>query len=449
MAGWPAASVLLVLGWGLLAIVNPRLLVLVLLVAVPWSTFGWQGSLATIDGRVLDVRLVVTFAVAATGGLALALRPLGRIVILEWLVLALAFWQTVSGLIAADSILTWAPPVTRTVAYGAVFALARRHLHFRADLKLAFGLMVLAFGVPTLAGLVQFIAGEAEFLNEAVRATSPGGRGPISLAFAGQMTVLTAYGLLQTTSVAWRRGSAGAAMAVGALGVIASATRLITATTWLSLVAFSAVRRQWIAVVLVTIATSAGVVVRGDLIDRFAGTIESQPSPTSTVDPDMTPGSRRPSVPAHEEPVGDASLRFRFFVWGAVLDEWSNQPVTGIGPGMTAHVVAERSSAERTAPHNDYIGFLAETSIVGLFLFIAAQATVLASLLRPRADRRASSRRALVVLTAILFVSTNILGALNNPIYFFDVQVGLWALVGCAVVASRDLAGRDQGPSDT
>jgi O-antigen ligase len=125
-------------------------------------------------------------------------------------------------------------------------------------------------------------------------------------------------------------------------------------------------------------------------------------------------------------------LGFRLFVWHAILDEWQKHPLTGIGPGMTAKVVERQSAATRAAPHNDYIGIFSELSVPGIALYVAIQFMVVFAAARC-ALHTTEPRRGMVTMIVILFVSLNIFGALNNPLYFFDIQLGLWALVGAAI----------------
>lgn len=439
-AGWiaVAAGLLLIVGraplglalllpaWLFLAVTNQRLFVLSAVIAVPLTTFGWDLPLWEIAGRTLDLRLAVTFAVAATSVLALTLsRPIQNPSRLELLFLGLVGWTIVSGILAADSYLTWGPPVARLLAYGALFALARRHLVLSTDLRLSAALVAIAFALPTFAGLIQYFIGDAAFINEAARATTPGGRGPIALAFAGQIALALGFALSGLpVSSRWAKWWIAAAT-IGGAGVLASATRLVTVTSWLVVAVFAALHRRWRTVAIVTVIFAAAFVIRPDLLGRFIGTVQQQqPTPSGQVGD--------PEDPAEPEIEVDASVRFRFFVWSTILEAWTEHPLTGIGPGMTAHVVAEESPAERTAPHNDYIGIFAELSAPGLALYLALQAAVLLALWR-RWRSAPESEDDLVLMVGLLFVSLNVLGVLNNPIYFFDVQVALWALVGAAL----------------
>jgi O-antigen ligase len=418
--GWPWGLALLLPGWVLLALFDGRALVIALIAGVPLTTFGWHVELAQIAGRHLDVRLALTFAVAGISLGAIIRAPKRSPSVPEWLFAGFIGWSIVSGVLASDSYLTWGPPVARAIAYGSVFALGRRYLTGARDLEVAMAAMVAGFLLPTLAGIAQFALGQAQFVNEAARATAPGGRGPISLAFEGEVVLLLSFSLLALSStIGWRLVWLLAA-AAGTTAVLASATRLVTVTAWGAIVAFAAFRRSWRTVIAVTVILGAAFFVRPDLMGRFLGTV---------VAPVVPSGQAAPSAEPSDAVEVDASLRFRFFVWSAILEEWTRHPLTGIGPGMTARVVAERSPAERAAPHNDYLGVFAELSVLGFLAYVAIQVAVLTGIYR-RMRQAPKRRAALLASVGLLFIGLNVVGALNNPIYFFDIQIGLWALVG-------------------
>lgn len=442
-----------VLGWGLLAASLPlvevrsfsgpfllltslaflflasrRAFLLGVAFAVPFSTIAWDLTITHIGTRTLDARLLVTFGVAALVALALAVeRSLPSR--LELVGFTFVAWMLTVGALQSDSVLTWAPPLARWFSYVGVLMLARR---WTRDSTQAMGLAIavgLGFAFPATLGLIQFLVGESGFLNGAVRATAPGGRGPIGLAFGGQMLLILAFALIEARASARLGWLAG--VALGAMAIIASATRIITVTAWLALASLAAAKRRWRTLAVVSVIFVVALGARPDLLSRYWGTI----TPTSA--PSVEPGqSPLPSgTPSGEQLVFDPSLRFRLFVWETVLDEWAEQPVLGIGPGMTAPTVAAVSPARRTAPHNDYIGVLAELGLPGILLFVALQGGVLISLLR-RWHATDGPLQAILSAVAALFLAVNVLGALNNPMYFFDVQLTLWALIGACLGAA-------------
>jgi O-antigen ligase len=393
--------------------------------AVPVSTIAWDMGITVIGGRLLDVRLLITFGVSALIGLALvAERP--RLSRLEWLAALFVTWMIIIGLLRSDSVLTWAPPVARWFSYVGILILARRWTRDSTQVVALMAAIAIGFAVPAVLGLVQFGVGESGVLNGAVRATSPGGRGPIGLAFAGQMVLVLGFVLAEVRAERRRAWYGGAAL--GALAIVASATRIVTVTGWLALASLSATRRRWRMLGVVTIIFAVALAARPDLLGRFFGTV------TSTVAPSLQP-NESPDLSGGEALVLDPSLRFRLFVWETVLGEWVKQPMLGIGPGMTAAAVEAVAAVERTAPHNDYIGVLAELGVPGFTLFVALQGGLLISLIRRRAPA-SGQLRTMLPAAAALFVGVNVLGTLNNPTYFFDVQVSIWALVGSTIGAA-------------
>lgn len=428
MLGSPWGLAALVSGWMVLAITDRRLLVVALVLTVPLTTFGWGIEIFEIAGRRLDIRLAVTFAVAAIALVTLATSKNWKPSVIEYLFGGFIGWSIVSGVLAADSYLTWGPPVARAVAYGSVFALARQHLRGASSLAVTMGAMTVGFAIPSVAGLAQYAMGNAQFINEAARATAPGGRGPISLAFDGQIVLLLSFALLSTAKRLRRSRTGWLGLALlGAMAVLASATRLASITSWACLALFSALRRSWASLVLVTVLFVAALVIRPDLVGRFTGTVTQPPSSPSQSQPAQSPAPGGAEADVEVDP----SLRFRFFVWSTILSEWTKHPWTGIGPGMTARVVEQHSSASRAAPHNDYVGVFAELSVPGIAIFVAVQCAVLLSLYK-LVQRSQDPERGLLMMSGLTFLTINVVGVLNNPMYFFDVQVGLWAVVGAA-----------------
>ncbi len=87
---------------------------------------------------------------------------------------------------------------------------------------------------------------------------------------------------------------------------------------------------------------------------------------------------------AEEETEGYLSLRFdraregtwssRKTIWGSALDEFSKSPIIGAGPGAALEKVG-------IATHNELIGVLLETGILGILLFVGWHASLFRSIL--------------------------------------------------------------------
>jgi O-antigen ligase len=227
---------------------------------------------------------------------------------------------------------------------------------------------------------------------------------------------------------------------IGTAAVAVSATRLVLATSYAGVTGTLAIGRRWRSVLAVTVIAAAILVLRPELVQRFQTAVNeafgggpaasAQASPVATQQPETTDNTSE---------LGDPSLHTRLVVWDRILAAWSKEPILGIGPGMTAPTIAEASGAQRVAPHNDYIGALAELGIIGFCLFVGLQLAVgvllwgSGSRSPPMTERLGTPARAALVV----FLCFNVLGALNNPSYFLDIQVAVWALVG-AGLASRN-----------
>ncbi len=284
--------VMLGIAWGLapvlagllgLALWDRRLLVFALGLGIPLTTAGWSVQLILISGRVLDVRLAITFALAGIGVLAILigrdLRPRG----IEWPFLLLIIWALFTGIVASESVLTWAPPVARLIAYYAVLALATRHLRGGRDLGMLMAAVAVGFLIPTTAGIAQFLTGQADYINDAYRATAPGDRGPIALAFDGQIGLILSFALFSAAvRTRYRRGWI-VGMILGGVGLIVSATRLVTVTAWAVLLGMTGLRRRWRAAAAVSLFFVLAFAARPDLAGRFLGTF----------------GGERPGPPSH------------------------------------------------------------------------------------------------------------------------------------------------------
>lgn len=82
----------------------------------------------------------------------------------------------------------------------------------------------------------------------------------------------------------------------------------------------------------------------------------------------------------------------RYYLWDAGLVLWRQNPLTGVGIGGFAReaqrYLAVSTPLERLYPHNMYVGLLAETGAIGLFLFLLFASACLARAWRTRTDPR-------------------------------------------------------------
>jgi O-antigen ligase len=217
------------------------------------------------------------------------------------------------------------------------------------------------------------------------------------------------------------------AAGIGWVAIVASATRIVLVTAYFGVTAFAALRQRWRIVALVTAIFAASLIVRPDFVGRFL-VLAPPPGPSLVASPSA------PAEPSPTAITGDTSLRYRFFVWGILIKGWEESPLIGIGPGMAAPTIEKASPTSiRQAPHNDYVGALTETGVIGLALFVALQAAVLIQLSRCALTAEGGLAKEAILVSAIAFVTVNVLGVLNNPQYAVEMQAGLWAVIGSAL----------------
>ncbi|PFG39100.1 O-antigen ligase [Georgenia soli] len=73
----------------------------------------------------------------------------------------------------------------------------------------------------------------------------------------------------------------------------------------------------------------------------------------------------------------------RYQLWSVAVQQWASSPVLGVGAGQYVPVAQQLLGPQwDTIPHNTYLGFLAETGIVGLLVFLVVPALVVTRLLR-------------------------------------------------------------------
>lgn len=436
----PLGAVALLAGYTLLLVVRPAIGVAAMVASIPVATIGWDIGLATIDGRTLDARLILTFGVAVlAGGRALIDLSASRPDRLELAMGVFLAYVVAVGVLQSESVYVWAPYAARWTSYIAMFVIARRAFVGRSDVTLVAGAALIGFLIPTAGGLLEFALGAGRFMNEAVRATAPGDGGPVALAFAAQFVVITALYIRLPDHPAWRTAR-WALAAVGGLGIVASATRTVLVTAWAVLTLPALIASYWKRALIITLFVGASLLARPDFIGRFLdmADLAAEPTPAQSGGGEAPSGGGPPPADQDADERVDASLNFRLFVWRELLDRWADVPITGIGPGMTAVAIAEVSPASRIPPHNDYVGVLSELGAVGLVGHIGIQIAVGWHLVLSRLSqlRRRIIQNDPRVLAATLFLAFNVIGALNNPMYYFDIQLGVWSIVGAALAVS-------------
>ena len=292
--------------------------------------------------------------------------------------------------------------------------------------------LVVAMVIPAVSGLIQTIAGDALLQNEAARLSGVYATSPVGLGLAMQLAGLAVAAVVALWDGPMDRGHRLAIVLVVLFTVVlvGTATRLVFASFVIGLVLTAALAHRYRAVPFIVVAAALVLLVQPDLAGRFASTVE----PLPTIPPVLEPGQSPPPIDPN---AGDASLRFRLYVWGSMLPEWASSPLVGQGTGSFATLFEQRSGLERVAPHNDYLGIAVETGLLGLATYIALQAAVVVTLVHRIRRRRPDRPRLDDLVTIVAFVSLSVINAINNPMLFLDLQVALWAVVGSTLGRSE------------
>jgi O-antigen ligase len=443
IAGYGTSAAVICVGIALCGFIDRRLPILMAILLLPSLTAFYGLPIARIAGSILDFRLVLT------GGIVLAIgcwllvdrfRPdrVGVILLAFLAVLViLAPLNTVAPLKAL-------PPIGRWAAYAAAYFAARRWLGTVGGFGLVLGAVVIGMALPTISGLVQLIAGTVA-ASTGNRITGIYQTSPVGLALAMQLPALA----LAASSVARRRptsirGWLGVAlMLTSGFVLVETATRLVYASFVAALILIEILYRRPKAIPAIVAGAFVVLLLQSSLLGRIASAIP-QPIPTADAQGQI-PGDG--TTIGGEVTISDPSLRFRLYVWGSMLPSWTNSPIVGHGTGSFATLFEAKSGLARIAPHNDYLGLLVETGIVGLGAYLILQAAVVWPLLR-RSIRSQGTGRIIAITALVEFVALDLLNAINNPTLFLDLQVAVWALVGSALAAGHALEDASDAASE-
>lgn len=423
---------------------------LLALVILPALTAFHELEAARIEGSALDFRLLLT------GGTAVALAI--RVILdrawpdrVGWLLVGFVILLAALAPASDAGPLRALPTITRAAIFALSYLLARRVLGTEVGLRLATVAVILGGIAPMLSGMLELVAGSAVPRNDALRVAGLYGDSPVGLALMMQIVAVAAVGFGHMPRLGRHATLASAIVAVGACIVLAStATRLafiaLVAGIGAAEVLRRSERRAAGAIAPMVLVLVLGFVIQPDLLTRIistgAGPVPTpistpgtpSSSPVAVASPEPTPSASAEPGPIAVPPPSDTSFRFRLFVWTTMARAWTEAPLLGHGPGSFAAVFEERTGLERIAPHNDYLGVLVESGVVGLALFLVIQISVSVTLLRARFG---GVMPGLIASVLVIFVATNVLNAINNPLYYLDLQVVVWSLVGAAIGARQ------------
>ncbi len=426
-AGWAAGAVLLVVGLGLSAIVDRRLTLLSLALVLPTSTAYFAIPAFSIGGSTVDFRLLLTVGISVILGIQLvAMRPV-------WDPVSVAFATFVALLVLAAPLNEFAParslpPIARSADALLAYLVARRVVRSPGDAALI-ALAIVSGMLPVAAsGLIQLFAGDALLMNDAARLSGVYRTSPVGLGMAMQLAMVIVWGVFL-----WRPLPRSALVtfallfAVFAFVMVETSSRLVFVSVVLGLGLFELWRRRLVMATLVVVISGVILVAQPQLAGRLTSTAGAvTPAPSNPV------GGGPPDGLDQDASVGDASVSYRLFLWGAMIPEWAQSPIVGRGTGSFAVLFERQGNQLREVAHNDYVSILVENGLLGLFLYLGVQLTVMVMLV-VRARLQGGLVRDLAMTAAVVYLCLNILSVLNNPIFFLDLQVLLWMLVGSAL----------------
>jgi O-antigen ligase len=419
-SAWGALPI--VAGFLLLALVDRRIGLLAVLVALPSLTVFHPLPALEIGGSVLDFRLLLTAGLAAALGLLVIVDRvpvdgIGRLLLA--VVVFSAAWVVLN-----EAPLRGLPTVGRLAVYAAAYLLARRWLAAPALRPLVVLAVMVAVLPPAVVATVEGLTGAGERSDEAIRLTGVYLTSPVGLALAMQLGGLAAIALRKLAPLSPRQRAVLIALAVvfGSVLVFTS-TRLVFASFFAGLLLFELLTRSPRSVPVIVLAAVVALAVQPDLANRLTNTGQTN-----------TPGA---DGAGQDLDGADDSFRTRLFLWQTMAGEWLESPIVGHGTGAFALRYEAITGAPRVAPHNDYLGFLVDGGVIGLGLYLLLQAAVIFSLARTiRAGGPAGSGAILAVLALTVFLATNVGNAINNAILYVDLQVVVWVLVAAGVRAT-------------
>lgn len=440
--GSAAGALVLAAGIGVSGFIDRRLPVLASVALLPTLTVFHPLVLGYVGGSALDFRLLLT------GGIGLAIAPwflaeIRRPDLVGWLLLSFVAILAVLSLGNSVSPLHALPVLGRWATYAIVYLAARTWLADRNGTWLVIGAIVIGMVIPAVSGLIQTVAGEALQINDAARLSGIYATSPVGLGLAMQLAGLALAGVVALRDRPRDRAQklVVVLLILFTIVLVGTATRLVFASFVVGLLLTAALARHYRAMPFIVLGAAVVLITQPGLAGRYVSTIEPMP----TIPPADMPGVSPPLIDPDKVVIGDASLRFRLYVWGSMVPEWWQSPLLGRGTGSFATIFEARSGLQRVAPHNDYLGVAVETGIVGLASYLLLQLAIVVTLARRILARRPARPRVDELVTLVGFVTLDIVNAINNPMLFLDLQVVMWALLGSSLGRSSSEADEPSG----
>ena len=457
IAGIGSGAALIGLALASMGMVDRRLMLVAALVCTPSLGVFDPIVLTHVAGHVLDVRLVLTGNLAACLWIWIAVdRP--RITGVTWIFLLYVVASVM--LTAANQVapLLAIPVIARNFVYLGVFIGGQAWLGSGRGAYLAIAACAAGLVGPAASGVGQWVSGGGPAAAGLVRLSGLYGSSPVGLALAMQLGViiLAASALTEDAVPRVRWLVTAALLAIMAILLAQTSSRLPFATTVATVVVFEVARRRLLGVLAVAAVSGILLISSAGLTTRLASTFLPAPTPitagdspgASPIDASATPAT--PTVTPSDEPAKDvgggaASLRYRLFLWRTMIAKWTESPLFGYGTGSFATIFEEQSGLSRVAPHSDYLYVLLEGGILLFLLYGALQASIIVVLLA-RVSRGADAR---VPLLAVgILVANNVVNSISNALLYVDLQLIVWVIAGVALAASSNPASTARNRDD-
>ena len=396
----------------------------------------------SVAGVDMNLRVMAYFGVAAVAAifaLPIVVRMDRRPTWLK-LMLAMVAWSTLTGLMAQQSPVEWLPTVVRFVLYFSAATICywfARSLRDRDHVEKISRLLPLAFlaaaAIPAAAGVAELIRGSAPVLNGAPRVSGSMPSHPVAFSLVLGLSALVTMGPAFLRGRKW--GGILRWMAIAALTALVFTT--FTRLSIMLLVASgAAVAALLPATRRLRLARVAGAVVVGGAVVFLAQpTFEARftyAAPLSTVISRPTS-----SAPPSAENGGwdidvDGSIAYRIMLTQRGLEYLSQSPIVGHGPGSFHRLFEAESGRARVAAHNDILSVAVEMGLLGLALYLLTLAS-LAWALWPRRSTGILEADALIIAALVALGAFNLGATIHNTMYFVEIQLPIWILVGTAL----------------
>jgi O-antigen ligase len=321
-----------------------------------------------------------------------------------------------------------------TISYW--FARSLRDRDQVREVSLHLPLAVLAAAaIPAAAGIAEFIRGTAPVINGAPRVSGSMPTHPVAFSLVLVVSALAMMGL------AFLRGRKIGGI-LGWIAIAALTVLVFTTFTRLAIILLvasgAAVAALLPAPRRVRATRVAGAVVVGSAVILLAlPTFEARftyPTPISQVISPSTNGGS-PTQVGDDSALDfdvDGSIAYRIMLTEHGLEYLSQSPLVGQGPGSFHRLFQADSGRARVAAHNDLLSVAVETGIPGLLLYLFTLVSV-AWALWPRRSIGIREADALIVTALVALGAINLGAAIHNPLYFVEIELPIWILVGTAL----------------